>query len=239
MDLSRAVYSRDLKIAAMRALDAGATGGEIARRYQVSPKLLERWRGEWRAKGELAFPGIGRRGVDLPAVDDARRIAELERKVGQMTMENDFLKKALQHFRDHHPPAVDITDLRNCERPYRSGCAGGFRHGHANGYGSHSGRNLGCQWGLLSAKLTSGPVPGGGQEGRFHYLCRGEHRFASGLVAHDRSGLEAWYSQRIGTGRSRGGVGFFARPLRDLGDGGGRRFPPFGNLLLDQQNEPG
>jgi transposase len=103
--LSRAVYSRDLKIAAMRALDAGATGGEIARKYQVSPHLLERWRGEWRAKGELAFPGIGRRGAALPAVDDARRIAELERKIGQLTMENDFLKKALQHFRDHHPPA--------------------------------------------------------------------------------------------------------------------------------------
>ena len=106
MDLSRAVYTRDLKIAAMRALDAGSTGGEIARKYQLSPKLLERWRGEWRAKGELAFPGIGRRGADLPALDDARRIAELERKIGQLTMENDFLKKALQHFRDHHPPVV-------------------------------------------------------------------------------------------------------------------------------------
>ena len=106
MDVSRAVYSRDLKIAAMHALDAGATGAEIARKYQVSPHLLERWRSEWRAKGELAFPGIGRRGVTLPAVDDARRIAELERKIGQLTMENDFLKKALQHFRDHHPPAV-------------------------------------------------------------------------------------------------------------------------------------
>lgn len=106
MDLSRAVYSRDLKIAAMRALDAGATGGEIARKYQVSPHLLERWRGEWRAKGDMAFPGIGRRGAALPAVDDARRIAELERKIGQLTMENDFLKKALEHFRDHHPPAV-------------------------------------------------------------------------------------------------------------------------------------
>ena len=106
MDLSRAVYSRDLKIAAMRALDAGSTGVEIARKYQLSPKLLERWRGEWRAKGDLAFPGIGRRGADLPALDDARRIAELERKIGQLTMENDFLKKALQHFRDHHPPAV-------------------------------------------------------------------------------------------------------------------------------------
>jgi putative transposase len=106
MDLSRAVYSRDLKIAVMRALDAGSATGEVARKYQLSPKLLERWRGEWRAKGELAFPGNGRRGAELPAVDDARRIAELERKIGQLTMENDFLKKALQHFRDHHPPAV-------------------------------------------------------------------------------------------------------------------------------------
>jgi transposase-like protein len=106
MDLSRAVYSRDLKIAAMRALDAGSGVGEIARRYQLSPKLLERWRGEWRAKGELAFPGIGRRGIELPSSDDGRRIAELERKIGQLTMENDFLKKALQHFREFHPPAV-------------------------------------------------------------------------------------------------------------------------------------
>jgi len=106
MDLSRAVYSRDLKISTMRALDAGSSAGESARKYQLSPKLLERWRGEWRAKGEQAFPGIGRRGADLPALDDARRIAELERKIGQLTMENDFLKKALQHFRDHHPPAV-------------------------------------------------------------------------------------------------------------------------------------
>ena len=106
MDLSRAVYSSDLKIAAMRALDAGSTTGEIARRYQISPHLLDRWRGEWRAKGDLAFPGLGRRGADLPALDDARRIGELERKIGQLTMENDFLKKALQHFRDHHPPAV-------------------------------------------------------------------------------------------------------------------------------------
>jgi transposase-like protein len=106
MDLARSVYSRDLKIAAMRALDAGSATGEIARKYQLSPKLLERWRGEWRAKGELAFPGNGRRGADSPSLDDAFRIAELERKIGQLTMENDFLKKTLRHFRDHHPPAV-------------------------------------------------------------------------------------------------------------------------------------
>jgi transposase-like protein len=124
MDLSRAVYSRDLKIAAMRALDAGATNAEIARKYQVSPKLLERWRGEWRARGESAFPGIGRRGAPLPTMDDTKRIGELERKIGQLTMENDFLKKALQHFREHHPPAVvsggDVC-LKKSAKPRRKG----------------------------------------------------------------------------------------------------------------------
>ena len=55
----------------MRALDAGSATGEIARKYQLSPKLLERWRGEWRARGEHAFPGSGRRGADLPALDDS------------------------------------------------------------------------------------------------------------------------------------------------------------------------
>jgi transposase len=122
MDLSRAVYSRDLKITTMRALDAGSSAGELARKYQLSPKLLERWRAEWRAQGEAAFPGIGRRVDHLPAVDDARRIAELERKIGQLTMENDFLKKTLQHFKDHHPPAaVSGADacLKKLSKPRR------------------------------------------------------------------------------------------------------------------------
>jgi transposase-like protein len=124
MDLSRAVYSKDLKVTAMCALDTGATTAEIARKYQLSPKLLERWRGEWRARGEAAFPGIGRRTASLPVVDDARRIAELERKIGQMTMENDFLKKALRHFKDHHPPAVvngGDACLKKSVKPTRKG----------------------------------------------------------------------------------------------------------------------
>src|SRR6267154_1059617 len=122
MDLSRTTYSRDLKVATMRAIDTGSTIGEIARKYQLSPKLLERWRGEWRARGEAAFPGIGHRGAGLPALDDARRIADLERKIGQLTMENDFLKKTLQHFRDHHPPAVVSgadACLKKLSRPRR------------------------------------------------------------------------------------------------------------------------
>lgn len=105
MDLTRRIYSRELKIAAMQEIDSGRTIGEVARQLELSPHLLDRWRGEWRARGELAFPGIGKGGVS-PAFTELQRRAELERKVGQMTMENDFLKKTLQHFRDHHPPAA-------------------------------------------------------------------------------------------------------------------------------------
>ena len=123
MELARRVYSRDLKIAAMREIDAGRTLAEVARHLELSPKLLERWRGEWLARGEMAFPGIGRRGVS-PVLTELQRIGELERKVGQLTMENDFLKKALQHFRDHHPPAVvsgEAACLTKSGKPRRKG----------------------------------------------------------------------------------------------------------------------
>jgi hypothetical protein len=53
MDLSRAVCSGDLKILAMRALDAGSTNDEIARKYHLSRKLMERWRGEWRRQRRI------------------------------------------------------------------------------------------------------------------------------------------------------------------------------------------
>jgi hypothetical protein len=70
----------------------------------TEPEAAGGWCGEWRAKGESAFPGIGR-GTGFPTLDGDRQIADLERKIGQPAMENDFLKKALQPFKDHHPPA--------------------------------------------------------------------------------------------------------------------------------------
>ena len=103
MLVPRQQYPRELKIATMRELDSGKSMAEVARMYQVSPNRLEAWRGEWRAKGELAFPGHAGR---LQSSLDAERIPELERKIGQLTMENDFLKRALQRFRELPLPVV-------------------------------------------------------------------------------------------------------------------------------------
>jgi hypothetical protein len=41
MDLARSRYSRDLKVSVMRAMDAGESGGRVARRLQISPKLIK------------------------------------------------------------------------------------------------------------------------------------------------------------------------------------------------------
>jgi transposase len=103
MLVPRQEYSRELKMAAMREIDSGKGMAEVARMYQLSPKRLETWKGEWRAKGELAFPGKSARPQTRL---DAERITELERKIGQQTMEIDFLKKALRRFREHPLPAA-------------------------------------------------------------------------------------------------------------------------------------
>ena len=56
MLVPRQQYSRELKIAAMREIDSGKSMAEAARMYQLSSRRLEVRKGEWRAKGELAFP---------------------------------------------------------------------------------------------------------------------------------------------------------------------------------------
>jgi transposase len=103
MLVPRQQYSRELKIAAMGEIESGRSTAQVARMFQVSPKRLETWKGEWRAKGELAFPGNG----GHPQSNlDGERIARLERKVGQQAMEIEFLKKTLQRLREHPLPVV-------------------------------------------------------------------------------------------------------------------------------------
>jgi transposase-like protein len=98
----------------MREMDSGKSLAEIARQYQLSPKRLETWKAEWRAKGEFAFPGKGAR--PQPRLD-AERIAELERKIGQQTMEIDFLKKVLQRFKERPLPPADNGASTSTSRP--------------------------------------------------------------------------------------------------------------------------
>jgi transposase len=94
MGMSRRVFTRDFKIAAVKELESGKPLGHVARRLEVSPTTLHRWRREFKKQPTKAFSGHGKRMLA------ESREGELERKIGQLTMENDFLKKLLVSFEE-------------------------------------------------------------------------------------------------------------------------------------------
>jgi len=94
MGLSRRQFTREFKLAAVRRLEEGVSLGEVARALEVNANVLHRWRREFRQGPGNAFPGAGKRRWS------EGRIAELERKIGQQTLEIDFLKGCLQRIEE-------------------------------------------------------------------------------------------------------------------------------------------
>lgn len=94
MRMSRRVFTREFKLAAMKELESGRPVGYVARRLEVDRNVLYRWQREFKEQPTKAFPGQGKRMLA------ESREAELERKIGQITMENDFLKKLLRSFEE-------------------------------------------------------------------------------------------------------------------------------------------
>jgi len=88
---SRRKFTKDFKQTAVSRLNSGQSVGEVARALEVHPSDLHRWKRELQEHGEQAFIGVGKKRAD------ESRVAELERKIGQQSMEIDFLKRALQH----------------------------------------------------------------------------------------------------------------------------------------------
>jgi len=94
MGLSRRQFTREFKLTAVRRLEEGVPLGEVARALEMNPNVLHRWRREFRQGPGNAFPGAGKRRWS------EGRIAALERKIGQQTLEIDFLKGCLQRIEE-------------------------------------------------------------------------------------------------------------------------------------------
>ena len=88
---ARRKFTKEFKQTAVRRLNGGQSVAEVARALEVHPSDLHRWRRELQEHGERAFKGAGNKRAE------ETKVAELERKIGQQTVEIDFLKRALQH----------------------------------------------------------------------------------------------------------------------------------------------
>jgi transposase len=117
-------FSREFKLEAVRRMEAGENVSVLARELGVSRKSIYQWRNRYRVGGSNALRGRGRmskaqhsaheerpgrekepakeaRRASLEELARAqRRIAALERKIGQQQVELDFFQQALRQVRE-------------------------------------------------------------------------------------------------------------------------------------------
>src|SRR5688572_576133 len=89
MTIKRRQFTKDFKLHVLRELEAGTSIAQAARQHQLHPNVIRKWRDQFARYGDRAFAGNGH------AYTDDARVAELERLIGQLTVENSFLKKVL------------------------------------------------------------------------------------------------------------------------------------------------
>jgi len=114
---SHRVFSREFKIGIVCRMLAGENVSALARELKMTRKDLYAWRDRFQAGGAEALRGRGRprkadaaglaasgKSAKAPAETPAaeleaarKRIAELERKVGQQQLDLDFFQRALRH----------------------------------------------------------------------------------------------------------------------------------------------
>ncbi len=105
------VFSREFKLKIVRRMLAGENVSALAREVKVLRKDLYVWRERFRSGGPEALRGRGRPPKAVAAVArrrapvksaasapdaSSKRVAELERKIGQQEVELDFFRQAVR-----------------------------------------------------------------------------------------------------------------------------------------------
>jgi transposase len=86
----RRQHSGKTKLEAAVAMISGKSPvSELSQKYGVHAAVLQRWKSELQEGGPEIFSRRRQKKEDGPTIDD------LQRKIGQLTMDLDFLKKVL------------------------------------------------------------------------------------------------------------------------------------------------
>lgn len=90
----RKTFSAEFKREAVRLLERGDKPAvDLARELGVKRNQLYKWQEQLARKGDVAFPGHGRRANDKDA-----QIDQLKKELERVKEERDILKKAAQYF---------------------------------------------------------------------------------------------------------------------------------------------
>jgi len=84
-------YSADFKArVALEALSGAYTLAELASKHKVHPNMIA----QWKRKAQEGMPDLFAKKSERKDADRDAEVKELHAKIGQLTIENDFLAKA-------------------------------------------------------------------------------------------------------------------------------------------------
>jgi transposase-like protein len=92
--MKRKLFRKNEKLAVVSDMESGKTIAQVCREHEVKPEMAYRWKREYDRDPVHAFAGQGN-----ASTADAR-LAKLERTVGQLYLENEFLKKVHESLRN-------------------------------------------------------------------------------------------------------------------------------------------
>jgi putative transposase len=97
-------YSAEQKAnVVLEVLREEATVNEIAAKYGISPVMIGRWKQDFLARAPEVFKK-GASSAEKELEKEQQRVADLERKVDQLTYEVDWLKKKSEQILGHKRP---------------------------------------------------------------------------------------------------------------------------------------
>jgi transposase-like protein len=90
------VHTHEFKLSVCRQIESGEKRpAQICREHSLDQSVLARWRHEYRERGAAAF--TPKQPAEVSATEALeRRVAELERHCGQLSLENALLKKLVE-----------------------------------------------------------------------------------------------------------------------------------------------
>jgi len=103
------VFAKEFKVGVARRIVNGESVSALQQEFQIKRSVLYRWRDAYRKEGAAGLerppgrpPGVPNppRPVGSPEEAAARRVAELERKIGQQALDIDFLRRAFKRVKE-------------------------------------------------------------------------------------------------------------------------------------------